>query len=333
MILRFVCTKFGSQSKLLPFSCFTNFCKMRSIASTVKCTSHSKILIKFTKNESLVKVLARFVLSLSQFFMLSQWLHTTCAFVQCSLDLFFPRIVFFSDIVRKNRRPHFDIYFRVIRWYTIWHCIRTRTVHKRLLFSIVVGLCAFYVWFIIDKTSMSLVNLLWSRYASANNLMNLNNGIHIAWLCFFRCFFSAISFIFCVLVRIAFTLDRWHCMLVFGTIFWLCLTGFGAGWLWLWPAETKDKATNHEIKEETFPNETQTKLKRMYWRAYLIYVTSFFFVVHRFVVHCAGIAFDCLTLYALNSSSTLSSLSPSLCVVHSFSLHYRHHSIYIAHLI
>lgn len=244
MILRFVCTKFGSQSKLLPFSCFTNFCKMRSIASTVKCTSHCKILMKFTKNESLVKVLARFVLSLSQFFMLSQWLHTTCAFVQCSLDLFFPRIVFFSDIVRKNRRPHFDIYFRVIRWYTIWHCIRTRTVHKRLLFSIVVGLCAFYVWFIIDKTSMSLVNLLWSRYASANNLMNLNNGIHIAWLCFFRCFFPQFRLFFvcwCAL-RLLWTVD---------IVCWFSALSFDCAWLALVLAGSDCGQPKQKTKQQT----------------------------------------------------------------------------------
>lgn len=292
---------------------------MRSIASTVKCDSHSKILIKFTKNECLVKVLAFFIFS-PQFFMLSQWLHTTCAFVKCSLDLFFPRF-FFLDIVRKNRRPHFDIYFRVIRWYTIWHCIRTRTVHKRLLFSIVVGLCAFYVWFIIDKTSMSLVNLLWSRYASANNLMNLNNGIHIAWLWFFRCFFPMFSLFF-------FRAGA-HCV-YFGPL--TLYAGFRhyllivLHWLWCWLAlivasQNKRQSNKPRNKRRNVPERNANKVKkRMYWRAYLIYVTSFFSVFHRFVVHCAGIAFDCLTLYALNSSSTLSSLSPSLCVVHSFFL-------------
>lgn len=74
----------------------------------------------------------------------------------------------------------------------------------------------------------------------------------------------------------------WHCMVVFGTIFWLCFTDFGRTQMKKKHTHAKQKTKrNIAIKSESETKRKQ-KLKRMYhwlWRAYLIYVTVCFFFV------------------------------------------------------
>lgn len=90
----------------------------------------------------------------------------------------------------------FDIYFRVICWcyrcifFLVWCAFNVKGQYSFSMLYVIHR--DWREWASSMNFGQNVAHRIWSRSASANNLMNLNNGIHIVRSAFFRSF----SFLF-----------------------------------------------------------------------------------------------------------------------------------------
>lgn len=187
----------------------------------------------------------------------------------------------------------FDIYFRVICWcyrcifFLVWCAFNVKGQYSFSMLYVIHR--DWREWASSMNFGQNVAHRIWSRSASANNLMNLNNGIHIVRSAFFRSFsflFRSFASTFMFDTRLSLWAGFRHYLLI--VLHWLHEPQ---------PAKTmtKYKTQSSKLEKEWIWNEMWMKKRRMYhslWRAYLIYVTA-----DLFCLWCTGIGFDCLALY------------------------------------